>query len=91
MGRAVNGNTEMLGRYGIELDKTRLNQEGVSYLVEKLAKDYQGTARVLADTRLQSANAIGDLKEEMGRLLSNVMDPSIRKKGFRRKVFFVIY
>ncbi len=79
MGRAVNGHTDMLSRYGIELDKARLKQEGVSYLVEKLAQDYQGTARALADTRLQSANAIGDLKEEMGRLLSNVMDPFIRK------------
>jgi hypothetical protein len=79
MGRAVNGNTSMLSRYGIELDKTRLAQEGVSYLVEKLAQDYKGTATALADVRLQSANAIGDLKEEMGRLLSNVMNPFIRK------------
>ncbi len=36
MGRALNGHTEMLGRYGIELDDTRLKTEGVSYLVEKL-------------------------------------------------------
>ena len=42
MGRAVNGNTEMLGRYGIELDKARLKQEGVSYLVENVKYQYSG-------------------------------------------------
>ena len=34
MGRALNGHTAMLSRYGIVLDDTRLKTEGVSYLVE---------------------------------------------------------
>ena len=61
MGRALNGHTEMLGRYGIELDDTRLKTEGVSYLVEKLGEDYGGTATALADLRLQNSNAWGNL------------------------------
>ncbi len=70
MGRALNGHTEMLGRYGIELDDTRLKTEGVSYLVEKLGEDYGGTAIALADLRLQNANAWGDIQETVGDMLT---------------------
>jgi len=75
MGRALNGHTEMLGRYGIELDATRLKTEGVSYLVEKLSADYGGTAVALADLRLQNANAWGDIKESIGDMLGALIHP----------------
>ena len=75
MGRAVNGHTEMLGRYGIELDKTRLKQEGVSYLVETLKKDYGGVSEALADLRLQNANTWGDIKEDVGDMLEVMIQP----------------
>jgi hypothetical protein len=75
MGRALNGHTEMLNRYGIELDATRLKTEGVSYLVEKLGEDYGGTATALADLRLQNANAWGDIKETVGDMLTALVNP----------------
>jgi len=75
MGRALNGHTEMLGRHGIELDKDRLAMEGVSYLVQKLAEDYGGTATALADLRTQNRNAWGDIREDVGSMLSEVFNP----------------
>ncbi|MCB5253244.1 MAG: hypothetical protein LHW51_09760 [Candidatus Cloacimonetes bacterium] len=78
MGRALNGHTEMLGRYGIELDATRLKTEGVSYLVEKLGADYGGTAMALADLRLQNANAWGDIQETVGDMLTVLINPLLQ-------------
>ncbi len=78
MGRALNGHTEMLGRYGIELDDTRLKTEGVSYLVEKLGEDYGGTAMALADLRLQNANAWGDIQETVGDMLTTLINPLLK-------------
>ena len=78
MGRALNGHTEMLGRYGIELDDTRLKTEGVSYLVEKLGEDYGGTAIALADLRLQNANAWGDIQETVGDMLTVLINPLLQ-------------
>lgn len=78
MGRALNGHTEMLGRYGIELDTTRLQQEGVSYLVEKLGEDYGGTAVALADLRTQNANAWGDIQETVGDMLQTLINPLLQ-------------
>lgn len=78
MGRALNGHTEMLVRYGIELDDTRLKQEGVTYLVEKLGEDYGGTAKALADLRTQNANAWGDIKETIGSMLETLITPLFR-------------
>ena len=75
MGRALNGHTEMLGRYGIELDDVRLKTEGVSYLVEKLSADYGGTAVALADLRLQNANAWQDIQESVGDMLGTLIQP----------------
>lgn len=75
MGRALNGHTEMLGRHGIELDKDRLAMEGVSYLVQKLAEDYGGTATALADLRTQNRNAWGDIREDVGSMLAEIFNP----------------
>lgn len=82
MGRALNGHTEMLGRYGIELDDTRLKTEGVSYLVEKLGEDYGGTATALADLRLQNANAWGDIQETVGDMLTTLINPLLQGLGW---------
>ena len=78
MGRALNGHTAMLGRYGIVLDETRLKTEGVSYLVEKLGEDYGGTAEALADLRLQNANAWGDIQETVGDMLTTLINPLLQ-------------
>jgi len=78
MGRALNGHTEMLGRYGLELDVTRIKTEGVSYLVEKLTENYGGTAEALADLRLQNANTWGDIKESIGDMLTVIITPVLR-------------
>lgn len=78
MGRALNGHTEMLGRYGIELDKNRIATEGVSYLVQKLGADYGGTAEALANLRIQNANTWGDVKEEIGTMIEEMIMPVLR-------------
>ena len=78
MGRALNGHTAMLGRYGIVLDETRLKTEGVSYLVEKLGEDYGGTAEALADLRLQNANTWGDIQETVGDMLTTLINPLLQ-------------
>lgn len=78
MGRALMGHTEMLGRAGIELDKTRLAADGVSYLIEKLGKDYGGTAEALADLRLQNAVAWGEIKETVGEMLHTIINPVLQ-------------
>lgn len=75
MGRAINGHTEMLGRYCIELDDVRLKEEGVSYLVEKLTSDYGGTAKALADLRIQNKNTWGDVQESLGDMLNVLITP----------------
>ncbi len=75
MGKAVNGHTEMLGRYGIELDDTRLKNEGVSYIIEKLSGDYAGTAVALADLRTQNKNTWGDVKETIGDMIQVIINP----------------
>jgi len=82
MGRALNGHTQMLGRYGIELDDTRLKTEGVSYLVEKLGEDYGGTAEALADLRMQNANAWGDIRETVGDMLTVLINPLLQGLGW---------
>jgi hypothetical protein len=78
MGRALNGHTEMLGRYGIELDDTRLKTEGVSYLVEKLGEDYGGTAQALVDLRLQNANTWLAVKDTIGEMLTTMITPLMK-------------
>lgn len=78
MGRALNGHTEMLGRYGIELDDSRLKTEGVAYLVEKLGADYGGTAQALADLRTQNKNAWGDIQETIGAMLETIITPILK-------------
>jgi len=78
MGRALNGHTDMLGRYGIELDDVRLKTEGVAYLVEKLGEDYGGTAEALADLRTQNANAWGDIRETIGGMLETLVNPLLK-------------
>jgi hypothetical protein len=75
MGRAVNGHTEMLSRYGLELDENKIKTEGVSYLVKQLTTDYGGTAAALVDLRLQNANAWGDVKESIGDMLNVLITP----------------
>ncbi len=82
MGRALNGHTEMLSRYGIELDDTRIKTEGVSYLVEKLGEDYGGTAEALADLRMQNANSWGDIKETVGDMLTVLINPLLHGLGW---------
>jgi len=75
MGRALNGHTEMLGRYGLELDENKIKTEGVTYLVEKLTADYGGTASALADLRTQNANTWGDIRETVGDMLNVLVAP----------------
>lgn len=86
-GRALTGNTALLNRYGVELDATRLEMEGVSYLVEKLNEDYGGTAQALADLRIQNKNTWGDIQEDVGAMLRQIVNPLLKGLQALMKAF----
>lgn len=77
-GRALIGNTALLSRYGIKLDTTRLQMEGVSYLAQQLKDDYGGVGEALVDVRAQFANAWGDIQETLGNIMQRLVDPLLK-------------
>lgn len=77
-GRALIGNTALLSRYGIQLDNSRLQMEGVGYLAEYLEERYGGVGEALVDLRAQTANAWGDIQETLGNILQVLVDPLLK-------------
>tara|TARA_Y100001951_G_scaffold101183_1_gene105678 strand:+ start:1177 stop:3186 length:2010 start_codon:yes stop_codon:yes gene_type:complete len=79
LGKAFTGQIGSLSRYGVIIDKARLEiarskgaHEEFNFIIGELDKNYQGLARTLAETPIgqldQLENEIGDLNEELGRL-----------------------
>jgi len=83
--KAAEGNTQTLGRYGIALDKTRIEAEGLSYISEALSKKFGGQAAAQLDTyagkTAQLGNLWGEIKEKVGEFIvtSDVAQYSINK------------
>lgn len=77
-GGALTGHSDLFARFGVELDKNRLQIEGISYLIEKLSEDYGGTAEALADLRLQNINTWQNIKEELGSLIFTIIEPLLK-------------
>ena len=80
LGKAFTGQATALSRAGVLIDRVGLAQARANgpvaeanFLIAELDKNYAGLARSLADTELgqfdQMENEIGDLNEEIGRLM----------------------
>lgn len=75
LGRAANGSTEMLSRYGIHVDKTKSKQEQFSEALRIGAKNFalaEAEADTLGGRITQMGNAWGDLKEYIGEAIAGI-------------------
>lgn len=86
-GRALGGNTTLLKRYGIELDESRLEMEGASYVAEVLAERYGGVAEALVDLRIQNRNTWKDIKEDIGAMLRQIINPVLKGLSAMMKAY----
>ena len=70
MAKAAQGNLMMLQRYGVQIDKTRFEMEGLSALITEVGKKFGGAEAAYVETfagkTAQLRNVIGDLKEQLG-------------------------
>lgn len=89
IGRASQGQTQMLTRYGIVLDSTLAPQEKFNQLL-KIGKDNFGLAKAEAGTlsgRLsQLSNVWGDIKESIGAVIVNVLQLNDGLEGSTNKL-----
>lgn len=79
--KVVGSSTNSLSRYGIEIDMTGTKAEKFEELMRKVNEKFGGRSAELADSYTgktkQLGNAYGDLKEAMGHVMANQMEPSI--------------
>lgn len=75
VGKSVGSSTNALGRYGVELKKGMTDSQKMEAITKQLGDRYRGQAEQMADASVQLKNAIGDLKEAMGREL----EPTVTK------------
>lgn len=82
VGKTLGSTTNALSRYGIVLDATAPKEEKLIQLTEELDKKFGGLSRDLALTGTgaikQFNNVLGDLKEEGGKALLEILAPLIR-------------
>ena len=78
--RASNGNTAMLAKYGLELDETKSKAEQFQEVLKigkdnfKLAENAANTAKGRLD---QMNNALGNMRNEIGKILSGYLKPIV--------------
>jgi hypothetical protein len=79
--KVVGSSTNALSRYGIEIDMSASKSEKFEEIMKKVNEKFGGRSAELADsytgTVKQLKNAYGDLKEAMGHVMANQMEPSI--------------
>ena len=80
-GKTIGSTTNALTRYGIEVDMTGTKEEKLAELTERLTIKFGGMAKAVADTATgvleQLANALGDLREEGGRVIAEAIKPIV--------------
>ena len=83
IGKTLGSSTNALTRYGVEIDMSGTKSEKLSSLVEGLTDKFGGVAEVIGETAFaakeQLSNALGDLQESGGSLISIVLEPLRRK------------
>lgn len=71
IGKAFEGNTTTLGRYGIVLDQARVKTEGITYVLDELERKFGGQASAEVETYAgkvkQMANEWERFKESIGK------------------------
>lgn len=83
--RAAVGDTAQLTRYGIKLDETLTDQEKFNQLLKIGATNFdiaKGEAQTFTGRLQQVKNVIGDVREEIGRMVASVvmdMIPSVKR------------
>ncbi len=81
-GKTLAGNTNMLARYGIQVDMTASKETRLAQIIEQVNKRWKGTAEALAQTGtgglVQLYNKLGDLGERFGVSILKVLDPLIK-------------
>tara|TARA_Y100000310_G_scaffold47500_2_gene44067 strand:- start:9172 stop:10983 length:1812 start_codon:yes stop_codon:yes gene_type:complete len=81
IGKTLGSTTNALSRYGIQVDATAPKSEKLAQLTEAMEEKFSGMARAMGKTTLGSIerlnNAMGDLKEEGGKQLLEILNPAI--------------
>jgi len=79
--KVVGSSTNALSRYGIEIDMTKSKTEKFEEIMTKVNAKFGGRSAELANSYTgkmkQLGNAYGDLKEAMGHVMANQMEPAI--------------
>jgi hypothetical protein len=75
VGRAATGNTELLSRYGIQVDKGATATEVLATMQERFAGAAEGAANPLK----QLSNAFGDLVQDIGKQLVPLLKSLVEK------------
>jgi hypothetical protein len=82
VGKTIGTSTNAMTRYGVEIDATATKQEKLDAISKALTEKFGGMAVAMADTTrgglTQFKNAIGDLMEIGGELLSKVILPIVK-------------
>jgi hypothetical protein len=80
VGKAFAGNTESLGRYGVNIDEARFKTEGATVVLDAIQRRFGGQAQAELDTYAgkvkQLANEWGNFQEAVGEFI--VDDPVVR-------------
>jgi len=81
VGKTLGSSTNALSRYGIILDATAPKTEKLAQLTEQVNSKFGGMSEALSTTYLgrvkQLGNAFGDLKETLGGLIADRLNPLI--------------
>jgi len=79
--KVVGSSTNALSRYGIEIDMTGTKAEKFEEIMKKVGEKFGGRSAELAKSYTgqmkQLGNSWGDLKEAMGHVMANQMEPAI--------------
>lgn len=79
LGKGFTGQIGILGRYGVVLDKAKIETEGFAGIIKSLDDNYKGMAETVAATSAgamkQFQNQMGDIKEEVGKIMDEYFMP----------------
>ena len=81
VGKTLGSSTNALTRYGLVIDMTGTKEEKLASLTEELTNKFGGMAKAVADTATgvleQLTHALGDLREEGGRVIAEAIKPIV--------------
>lgn len=77
--KAMEGNVGALGRYGIKVQEGLKGDELMVAILDQMREKFGGLAKVMGDTAsgaiTRMNNALGEIKEELGRAVANGLKP----------------